>query len=124
MAAICLLLAACSGGERRIDQGDAENVLHFGNGTEPQAIDPHITTGIPEYHIQEAVFEGLVSKDRAVLQLRRRCAPAFQVMTPAEAVHWLDAAPGSIGLSRRRRSSCARGSTRSRTGRSKRSRAG
>ncbi|HET9463460.1 MAG TPA: putative toxin-antitoxin system toxin component, PIN family [Thiobacillus sp.] len=33
---------------------------------------------------------GLVSKDRAVLKLRRRCAPAFQVMTPAEAVRWLD----------------------------------
>jgi predicted nucleic acid-binding protein len=32
---------------------------------------------------------GLVSKDRAVLKLRRRCAPAFQVMTPAEAVREL-----------------------------------
>jgi len=36
--------------------------------------------------------QGLVSKDRAVLKLRRRCAPAFQVMTPAEAVRWLDKA--------------------------------
>jgi len=34
--------------------------------------------------------QGLVSKDRAVLKLRRRCAPLFQVMTPAEAVRWLD----------------------------------
>ena len=31
----------------------------------------------------------LVSKDRALLKLRRRCAPLFQVLTPAEAVHWL-----------------------------------
>lgn len=36
--------------------------------------------------------QGLVSKDRAVLKLRRRCAPAFQVMTPAEAVRWLASA--------------------------------
>jgi putative PIN family toxin of toxin-antitoxin system len=36
--------------------------------------------------------QGLVSKDRALLKLRRRCAPAFRVMTPAEAVRWLDAA--------------------------------
>jgi len=36
--------------------------------------------------------QGLVSKDRAVLKLRRRCAPLFQVMTPAEAVRWLDSA--------------------------------
>jgi len=34
--------------------------------------------------------QGLVSKDRAVLKLRRRCAPLFRVMTPAEAVRWLD----------------------------------
>ncbi|OYY82283.1 MAG: hypothetical protein B7Y33_00065 [Hydrogenophilales bacterium 16-62-9] len=34
---------------------------------------------------------GLVSKDRALLKLRRRCAPHFQIMTPAEAGRWLDA---------------------------------
>ena len=36
--------------------------------------------------------QGLVSRDRAVLKLRRLCAPAFQVMTPAEAVRWLGSA--------------------------------
>jgi predicted nucleic acid-binding protein len=34
--------------------------------------------------------QALVSKDRAVLKLRRRCAPLFQILTPAEVVHWLD----------------------------------
>ncbi|HWR78458.1 MAG TPA: PIN domain-containing protein [Thiobacillus sp.] len=37
--------------------------------------------------------QGLVSKDRAVLKLRRRCSPTFRVMTPAEAVRWLDEMP-------------------------------
>ena len=37
-----------------------------------------------------AAAQGLVSKDRAVLKLRRRCAPHFRIMTPAEAVRWLD----------------------------------
>jgi len=37
--------------------------------------------------------QGLVSKDRAVLKLRRRCEPHFRVMTPAEAVRWLDEKP-------------------------------
>ena len=41
-----------------------------------------------------ACAEALVSKDRAVLKLRRRCAPWFRVMTPAEAVRWLDTEPG------------------------------
>jgi predicted nucleic acid-binding protein len=36
--------------------------------------------------------QGLVSKDRALLKLRRRCAPLFRVMTPDEAVRWLGAA--------------------------------
>ena len=33
--------------------------------------------------------QGLVSKDRAVLKLRRRCAPHFRITAPAEAVLWL-----------------------------------
>lgn len=33
----------------------------------------------------------LVSKDRAVLRLRRRCAPLFHVLDPGEAVQWLAA---------------------------------
>lgn len=35
----------------------------------------------------------LVSKDHALLRLRRRCAPLFCVMTVAEAVRWLDEIP-------------------------------
>ena len=33
--------------------------------------------------------QALVSKDRALLKLRRRCAPLFRLMTPAEAASWL-----------------------------------
>ena len=38
--------------------------------------------------------QGLVSRDRAVLKLRRRCAPHFRIMTPLEAAGWLDGLPG------------------------------
>jgi predicted nucleic acid-binding protein len=41
--------------------------------------------------------QGLVSKDRAVLKLRRRCAPHFRIMNPAEAQRWLSALPGKAG---------------------------
>lgn len=37
--------------------------------------------------------QALVSKDRAVLKLHRRCAPHFRIMTPGEALRWLDTAP-------------------------------
>ncbi|WP_018078381.1 PIN domain-containing protein [Thiobacillus denitrificans] len=40
-----------------------------------------------------AQAQALVSKDRAVLKLRRRCAPWFRVLSPAEAVRWLDETP-------------------------------
>jgi len=38
--------------------------------------------------------QGLVSKDRAVLKLRRRCAQQFRAMPPAVSVRWLLAIPG------------------------------
>jgi oligopeptide transport system substrate-binding protein len=49
---VTLLLAACGGGSSlsRVDQGTIDGVLHFGNGTEPQTIDPHIATGVPEHY--------------------------------------------------------------------------
>lgn len=37
--------------------------LHYGNGAEPQELDPHLTTGATEGAIQGALFEGLVVLD-------------------------------------------------------------
>lgn len=61
-------MAGCTGGERRVVQGNREGVLHFGNGPEPQTVDPQLSTGIPEHHIQLALFEGLVNKDATTLE--------------------------------------------------------
>lgn len=61
-------LAACTGGERRVVVGNATGVLHFGNGTEPQTIDPHVSTGVPESRLEFALMEGLVGKDPATLE--------------------------------------------------------
>ncbi len=63
----CLLIvavmsfASCSGEKEISDsEGTVSQVLHFGNGAEPQGLDPHVVTGIPEYNITKALFEGLV----------------------------------------------------------------
>ena len=61
------LLIACSPGESRVEQGNREGILHLGNASEPQTLDPHIHTGVPENHISMALFEGLVSGDPATL---------------------------------------------------------
>ena len=43
--------------------GNRDGVLHYGNGTEPQGLDPHVVTGVPENHIIRALFEGLAVKN-------------------------------------------------------------
>ncbi len=39
-------------------------ILHRGNGTQPQGLDPHITEGVPSTHVQRDLFESLVVRAR------------------------------------------------------------
>lgn len=39
-----------------------EQVIHRGNGAEPQSLDPHIAEGVPSSNIQRDLFEGLISE--------------------------------------------------------------
>ncbi len=57
-ALLSLVLVACGGSE-----SDEDNILLVGNGAEPEALDPHIVTGVPEHHILTALFQGLVGMD-------------------------------------------------------------
>ncbi len=52
-----LLLAGCL---RDASEGD---IFRVGNGAEPEGLDPHIVTGVPEHHILLSLFEGLVRMD-------------------------------------------------------------
>ena len=54
-------LVACSGDYAGIEEANRQGILHFGNGTEPQSLDPHVMTGVPEVTIARALFEGLVT---------------------------------------------------------------
>ena len=65
---IALTLSSCGGGENNVTVGNREGILHFGNGDEPQELDPHIVTGVPEHHILTALLEGLVLKDPVTLE--------------------------------------------------------
>ncbi|MEH6610964.1 MAG: peptide ABC transporter substrate-binding protein [Halioglobus sp.] len=64
----CLFLFACSSGESRVVQGNQAGILHYGNGTEPQGLDPHVVTGVPENHLIRALFEGLAVKNPYTLE--------------------------------------------------------
>lgn len=57
-----VLLAGCGGGERAAEAPSGQ-ILKVGNGAEPEGLDPHIVTGIPEHHVLLTLFEGLVRMD-------------------------------------------------------------
>lgn len=40
----------------------AEQVLHWGNGAEPQSLDPHKSEGVPGSNIQRNLYEGLITE--------------------------------------------------------------
>ena len=67
MLVICLSIAGCTKGQSNVEEGNIEGILHWGNGTDPQELDPHVVTGVPEHHILSALLEGLVAKDPKTL---------------------------------------------------------
>ncbi|MDX2464541.1 MAG: peptide ABC transporter substrate-binding protein [Porticoccus sp.] len=72
-------LTGCSSGENNVTTGNREGILHWGNGTDPQELDPHIVTGIPEHHILTALLEGLVAKNPATLEPIPAVAKTWQI---------------------------------------------
>jgi len=68
---VCVVLLTTLGGcerERRTEKATLEGVLLVGNGAEPQELDPHLVSGVPEHRILSALFEGLVDLDPATLE--------------------------------------------------------
>lgn len=88
LAGVLLWVCACGGrdgepgmpGERRPQPVDLvlledgrpdpavlaeEQVVHRGNGEEPEALDPHLAVGVPAAHILRDLFEGLTTESAA-----------------------------------------------------------
>ena len=60
---ILIFLFSCSEVDRPVDSALEKQILYVGNGTEPQDLDPHIVTGVPESKILMALLEGLVTRN-------------------------------------------------------------
>lgn len=54
----------------------AEQIVHYGNGAEPQTLDPHKAEGVPSSNIMRDLYEGLTSE-----------APNGDII-PGAATHW------------------------------------
>ena len=65
---LSVALTGCTGGESNVTTGNRDQVLHYGNGSEPQGLDPHVVTGVPENHLIRALFEGLAVKNPYTLE--------------------------------------------------------
>jgi oligopeptide transport system substrate-binding protein len=57
--AFLIVLVGCGKSISPVDSALDKQILHFGNGTEPQGLDPHIVTGVPEHHLLISMCEGL-----------------------------------------------------------------
>jgi oligopeptide transport system substrate-binding protein len=76
---LILTLSGCGDYQNNVESGNREGTLHWGNGTEPQSLDPHIATGVPEHHIISSLMEGLVHKDGETLEPRPGVAKSWDI---------------------------------------------
>jgi oligopeptide transport system substrate-binding protein len=63
-AALALTVVAftcCARHETRVEAGNRNGVLHWGNGSDPESLDPAIGTAAVESTIMSALFEGLIN---------------------------------------------------------------
>ncbi|KRP01818.1 MAG: peptide ABC transporter substrate-binding protein [SAR86 cluster bacterium BACL1 MAG-120619-bin26] len=56
---IVALIVSCSKSTTPVDSDLDLQILHVGNGSEPQGLDPHVVTGVPEHNLLIALCEGL-----------------------------------------------------------------
>jgi oligopeptide transport system substrate-binding protein len=79
LTGLILTLSGCGDYQSNVESGNREGTLHWGNGTEPQSLDPHIATGVPEHHIISSLMEGLVHKDGETLEPRPGVAKSWEI---------------------------------------------
>lgn len=83
---LVFLLSSCDGKRKTlVDVGNEKQIMYVGNGDEIQSVDPHVTTGMPEYHVELSLYEGLVSKN-----------PETLAIVPAVADHWTVSPDGLV----------------------------
>lgn len=76
----CLfLMVACGDRKKLVDLGTEQQIIHISNATEPSGVDPHTTSGMPEYRLQMALFEGLVAKHPETLEIVPGVADKWQM---------------------------------------------
>jgi len=71
--------SGCSGGGGAASKGPTDGVLRVNTGAEPEDLDPHLVTGVPEHRICGAIFEGLADLDPVTMEPVPAAAAAWTV---------------------------------------------
>lgn len=86
---VCIFIAATCVSCRRtstpVDKATLAKILLLGNGSEPQDLDPQVCTGLADYNVLIALFEGLTCIDEKTSQA-----------VPGVAEHWNISADGRV----------------------------
>ena len=64
---VLALLFSCSA-PSNVEKALDEQILHFGLGSEPQYLDPHLANSVSAHNVIIALIEGLVSEDPKTLK--------------------------------------------------------
>lgn len=70
---------ACARKTTNVEDGNAKQELYIGIGTEPAALDPHITTGLTEYSVMLALYEGLTTLHPETMAVQPGVAKAWTI---------------------------------------------
>jgi oligopeptide transport system substrate-binding protein len=79
LAGLALLLTGCAERRTNVEQGNAEQELYIGIGTEPEGLDPHLVTGVTEHYVLLSLLEGLTTVHPETLEIEPGVAESWEI---------------------------------------------
>ena len=79
LLATSFILAGCGGRQSRVDQGNADGIMHMAIGAEPRDLDPHMVSAYTDMQVVLALFEGLVAVDEATSRPVAASAESWEI---------------------------------------------
>lgn len=73
------LATGCSQERSNVRRGALNQELYVSIGTEPAALDPHLTTGLTEYNVMVALLEGLITLDSKTMEVKPGVASSWDI---------------------------------------------
>lgn len=72
-------LPACTKTKTPVEEGNEKQIFHFAAGSEPATLDPHLSTGVPEWYRLLTLFEGLVVLNPKTLDAEPGVAQSWKI---------------------------------------------